>query len=310
MKVYQNWEDIGHKYQNVVVALGNFDGVHLGHQHLIGQMVAKAREIDGTPLVFTFYPHPMAVLKPQSVPPMLLSQEAKQEMIASLGVEVLVKTPFTREFSQMSPEQFARFVLRDSLQARWAFVGYNYSFGYKGMGTSQRLKELGRELGFKVHITPSVTVEGNSVSSTFIRHLMREGDVAEARKYLGYCPWVEGDVILGERRGRTLGFPTANLEIDHRLVVPPRGVYSVKVKVDGDQFLGVTNIGTKPTFHGEGTRQSIEVHLLDFYGDLYGKRIKVFFTRRLRGEKRFASVQELVKQIERDILHARAELLD
>lgn len=310
MKVYQNWEDVGFKYQNIAVALGNFDGVHLGHQHLISDMVSKAREIQGTPTVFTFYPHPMTVLKPQSAPPMLLTQKAKQAMIAALGVKVMIKAGFTRKLSQMSPEDFVVRILHDALRVRWVYVGYNFSFGYKGEGTPDLLKELGRKYSFNVHITPSVSVDGEPVSSTVIRHFMLDGDVSRARKFLGYCPWVEGDVVLGERRGRTLGFPTANLEIDPRIVVPANGVYSVKVKVDDDNFLGVANIGVKPTFHGEMNKRNIEVHLLDFYGNLYGKRIKVFFTKRLREEKRFCSVSELVQQIEQDIIHARAALQD
>ncbi|MTI82849.1 MAG: bifunctional riboflavin kinase/FAD synthetase [Firmicutes bacterium] len=310
MKVYQNWEEVRHKYQNVVMALGNFDGVHLGHQQLIGQMVAKAGEIGGTPLVFTFYPHPMAVLRPESVPPMLLSQEAKQDMIAAMGVEVMVRASFTREFSAMLPEEFVSRILCDALQTRWVFVGYNYSFGYKGQGTPSLLQELGQKHGFNVHITPSVSVDGEAVSSTLIRQHIRNGNIAEARKFLGYCPRFEGNVVLGERRGRTLGFPTANLAIDDRIVIPPKGVYSVKAQVDNDNFLGVANIGTKPTFHGTKNKQNIEVHLLDFFGDLYGKKIKVFFTRHIRSEKRFASVNELVDQIKQDILLARAQSSD
>lgn len=310
MKVYQKWEDVGTEYDNVVVALGNFDGVHLGHQHLISSMVSKAGEVGGTPVVFTFYPHPMTVLKPQSAPPMLLTQRAKQEMIGALGVEVIIRAGFTRELSQMSPEEFVVKILHDALQVRWVYVGYNFTFGFKGEGTPELLESLGEEYGFNVHITPSVLVDGEPVSSTLIRHFILDGDVPRARKFLGYCPWVEGNVVAGERRGRTLGFPTANLEIDPRIVVPANGVYSVKVKVDEDNFLGVANIGVKPTFHGEGNQKNIEVHLLDFYGNLYGKSIKVFFTRRLREEKRFSSVSELVHQIEQDIIHARAQPLD
>lgn len=310
MKVYQSWEDVRDKYQNVVVALGNFDGVHLGHQHLIRNMVSKARGIGGTSFVFTFYPHPRAVLHPQSAPPMLLTQEAKEKMISALGADIMIRANFTRQFSQMSPEEFVSRILINALQVRWVFIGYNYSFGYKGQGTPDLLKELGKKYGFNVHITAPVTVDGDVVSSTLIRHLLREGDISRARKFLGYCPYVEGDVVLGERRGRMLGFPTANLEIDSRIMVPANGVYSVKVQVDDDNFMGVANIGVKPTFHGGNNRRNIEVHLLDFYGNLYGKRIKVFFSRRLREEKRFSSVSELIRQIKQDILHARAEQAD
>lgn len=310
MKVYQGWENIGSKHQNTVVALGNFDGVHSGHQQLISNTVSKAKEIKGTPVVFTFYPHPSVVLKPQNVPLMLLTQSAKQEMIEALGVEVMIKAQFNRELSKMTPEDFVVKILRDALRVRWVFVGYNYTFGFKGEGTPELLQSLGIKHGFNVHIIPSVLVDGKPVSSTLIRHSILEGDVKQARMLLGYYPWIEGEVIAGERRGRTLGFPTANLRIDPGIVVPANGVYSVEVKIDGSIFPGVANIGTKPTFHNESSSRNVEVHLLDFDRDLYGKTIKIFFTNRLREEKRFSSIEELVRQIELDIVHARERQAD
>lgn len=308
--MYQHWEEIRNKFDKIVVALGNFDGVHLGHRRLIGNMVAKAREIGGIPVVFTFYPHPMVILQPSIAPPMLLTQAAKQAMMENLGVGVMIRVNFTHFFSQMEPEEFVVKVLKDALRARWVFVGYNYTFGYKGKGTPELLEQLGKRYGFNVHITPPVTVDGETVSSTLIRQLLDKGDVTRAQKFLGYCPFVEGNVVIGERRGRKLGFPTANLAVEPNIMVPARGVYSVKVEVDGESFLGVANIGVKPTFHVNSNNRTIEVHLLDFYGNLYGKKMKVYFTRRLRGEKKFSSATELVQQIKQDILLARAEQVD
>lgn len=307
MQIYNQWHDLKEKYNNIVVGLGNFDGVHLGHRKLIGDLVERAGQIGGTAAVFTFTPHPMVVLNPEAAPPMLLLPSIKQEMFKALGVEVLILVPFTQEFARISPEDFVQDVLFRHLGVSTVFVGYNYTFGHMGRGTPELLQQMGRELGFGVEVISPVAINGRPVSSTLIRNLISDGDVQEAGKYLGYCPVVEGEVVYGERRGNLLGFPTANVETGSEILVPANGVYSVKVQVDGDIFLGVANIGVKPTFHGNGYARTIEVHLLDFSGDLYGKRIKVFFIRRLREEKRFPSVEQLLEQIRRDICQARSD---
>lgn len=305
MLIYSQWQGIKVKHKNLVVGLGNFDGVHLGHQRLIAELVRMAGEKDGTPAVFTFHPHPLAVLKPENGPPLLLSQESKQLLIARMGVEVLLLIPFDIIFASLSPEDFINNILHEELGAVGVVVGYNYTFGHRGRGTPSLLEEYSSSLGYELRIIPPVTVDGQAVSSTLIRGLLSKGEVAEAAKFLGYYPFMEGQVVVGDRRGTTLGFPTANLEITDNLLIPANGVYSVKVYIDGEIYFGVANIGTKPTFNGSG--RNVEVHLLDFYQDLYGKRIKVNFTRRLRGEKRFSTPSDLVQQIERDILEARQE---
>ncbi|MCL6635350.1 MAG: bifunctional riboflavin kinase/FAD synthetase [Peptococcaceae bacterium] len=305
MFVYHHWHGLKDKHRNMVVGLGNFDGVHLGHQKLISELVELAREVDGTPAVFTFHPHPLAVLSPKNSPPLLLSQESKQKFIARLGVEVLLLVPFDIIFASLSPEDFIKIVLHEELGVRGVVVGYNYTFGHRGQGRPSLLEEQSSLYGYRVKVIPPVMVEGRAVSSTLIRGLLMKGEVAEAARFLGYYPFAEGEVVAGEKRGRALGFPTANLDIDQTLLVPANGVYIAKVYIDGDVYFGVANIGTKPTFQGKA--RNIEVHLLDFYQDLYGKRIKVSFTRRLREEKRFATPADLIKQIEQDILAARAE---
>ncbi len=307
MHIYNTWQGIGKTYKNIYVGLGNFDGLHLGHQRLISDLVNKAKKDSGVPAVFTFYPHPMKVLNPEGAPPMLLSQQAKQKMIAGLGVEVLLLVPFTLDFASLAPEEFITEVLHRELMVRSVFIGYNYTFGKGGKGSPETLAGAGRKLGFGVHVIPPVAIGGTPVSSTLIRNLLGAGEVLEARKYLGYCPFAEGEVVVGEMRGRTLGFPTANIVLDGEILVPANGVYAVEVRVEGDNFLGVANIGVKPTFHGDGMIRNLEVHLLDFYGDLYGKKIKVYFTGRLRDEKRFSSPGELVEQIRIDISRARIE---
>lgn len=307
MQIYSNWHGLKEKYGKMVIGLGNFDGVHLGHRKLIGDLVSRAREVGGTSTVFTFNPHPMAVLNPNGAPPMILSPGIKRRIFAGLGVEVLILVPFTLEFARMSPEDFVDIVLYRHLGVHTVFVGYNYTFGHRGRGTPELLEKMGQSLGFGVEVVSPVTVEGRPVSSTLIRNRLADGDIAGARKFLGYCPVVEGEVVYGERRGNQLGFPTANLGVSPGVLVPANGVYSVKAQVDGDMFLGVANIGVKPTFHGNGYNRTIEVHLLDFAGDIYGRHLQVYFIRRLREEKRFPSVGELVEQIRRDIHQARAD---
>ncbi|OAT85871.1 bifunctional riboflavin kinase/FAD synthetase [Desulfotomaculum copahuensis] len=305
MQVYETWQGIKGKHPRIVVGLGNFDGVHLGHRKLIESLVAAARETGGTPAVFTFYPHPMAVLCPGQAPPLLLTQEAKGRMMNRLGVAVLLRVPFTMEFARLEPQAFIEEVLVDNLGIQAVFAGYNYTFGHRGRGNPELLLEYGRRYSFDVHVVPPVEVDGRVISSTLIRGLLMDGDVAGAKKYLGYTPFVEGTVVAGERRGNTLGFPTANLEPEPDLLLPANGVYAVRVLMDGDSFLGVANVGVKPTFHGNNHRRNVEVHLLDFHGDLYGCWMLVRFERRLRAERRFASPGELVAQIRRDIVQAR-----
>ncbi|MEW6424575.1 MAG: bifunctional riboflavin kinase/FAD synthetase [Bacillota bacterium] len=305
MEVYETWQNIKEKYPRLAVGLGNFDGVHLGHQKLIRELVAAAKKRQGHSLVFTFHPHPTAVLDPKNAPPLLLTREAKEEMIARLGVDVLLRVPFTPEFARTAPEDFIAGVLVAGLGVRVVLVGYNYTFGYQGKGTVALLKEYGERYNYDLHVIPPVVIDGQVVSSTLIRQLVKDGEVAEAAKFLGYFPFVEGVVVAGEKRGTMLGFPTANLEPDAHVLIPANGVYSVRVPVNGDAFLGVANVGVRPTFYGRNSRRNIEVHLLDFQGDLYGKSIQVHFIRRLRGEKRFASPQDLVAQIKQDILKAR-----
>jgi len=302
--IYRHWQGLKHKHNNIVIGLGNFDGVHIGHQKLISEVVNLAREIGGTPAVFTFYPHPMAVLDPENCPPLLLSQEAKQKFIARMGVEVLLLVPFDLEFARLSPEGFISDVLNKELAARGVVVGYNYTFGHCGRGTPDLLKEYADRYQYQLRVVPQVTIGGQVVSSSLIREMLVKGQVAEAAKYLGYYPFIEGQVVVGDRRGGRLGFPTANLNIDQTYLVPANGVYSVKVQVDGEAYLGVANIGFKPTFQGK--ERNIEVHLLDFYQDLYGKHIKVNFIMRLREEKKFTTPSDLIKQIEQDIIQARA----
>ena len=307
MHIYNSWEGLKSKYDNIVVGLGNFDGVHIGHQKLIHELVVLAKKVQGTPVVFTFHPHPLAVLKPESCPPHLLSQECKQDIFTRLGVEVLLTIPFNLKLAGLSPEDFVRKVLCEEIGVRGVVVGYNYTFGHKAQGTPKLLNDLSKTYGYALRVIHPVTVDGQTVSSTAIRNLIKIGDVSGAAKLLGYYPFMSGEVVSGEKRGRKLGFPTANLEIDTEILVPANGVYAAKIDHRDDTYLGLVNIGVKPTFLGK--KRNIEVHLLDFCQDLYGEQIKVNFTRRIREEKKFASPTELIEQIEADVHAARVEWL-
>lgn len=305
MRVYESLTGLKDRYPNITVALGNFDGIHLGHQRLIGEAVAIARRNNGTAAVLTFHPHPMAVLKPELAPPMLLDQEAKRRMMAELGVDILILLPFTLNFAQLSPEEFIKDVLVKQLNVKAIVIGYNYSFGHRGRGNPETIWKYADECCYTLSVIPPVKVGSQVVSSTLIRNKLAEGDVAAAQKLLGYYPFTEGTVVLGDRRGNTLGFPTANIDCPAGMMVPARGVYSVHVDMDGETYLGVANVGTKPTFNGSNQRINIEVHLLDFCGDIYGKKIKVKYVRRLRDERKFSSITDLVNQIQADVQSAR-----
>ncbi|RPF46895.1 riboflavin kinase/FMN adenylyltransferase [Thermodesulfitimonas autotrophica] len=307
MQVLTSYQGLRHSYRKICVGLGNFDGVHLGHQRIIKRLVEYARENQGTAAVFTFEPHPAMVLRPDAAPPLLLAPELKQRLIGSFGVDILLAIPFTREFALLSPEAFIREVLCAEIGVAAVFVGYNYTFGHRGAGTPETLRELGARYGFTVEVIPPVLVGDQPVSSTLIRGLIAAGKVEEAQRYLGYYPVFAGTVVSGAKRGTELGFPTANLEVDSQVLVPANGVYAVKAVVDGEVFLGVANIGVCPTFAGDAPAgRRVEVFLFDFHGDLYGKRLEVSFTRRLREERCFRSVAELVEQIRRDVAAARA----
>lgn len=305
MRVHEDLTGLKDRYSDIFVALGNFDGIHLGHQRLIGEAVASAQRVNGSSAVLTFNPHPLSILRPEFAPPMLLSREAKEHMLYQLGVDVLILLPFTLKFAQLSPEEFIRDILIDKLGIKGIVVGYNYTFGHKGRGTPETLWKHGEEYGYSLNVIPPVKVGGQVVSSSLIRSKLSEGDVNFARKLLGYYPFTEGVVVKGERRGNKLGFPTANIECPEGMVVPCKGVYSVHVEFDGDVYLGVANIGTKPTFNGHNQPTNIEVHLLDFCRNIYGKRIKVNYCRRLRDERKFASISDLVNQIQADVQSAR-----
>lgn len=281
------------------LALGNFDGVHLGHQKLIGECVQSAHEQQGTSAAYIFEPHPAKIIDPAKAPQMLVTAERKAELLETLGLDVLIYTPFTPEVARCSPREFVQSILVDRLQVSRVVVGFNYSFGFRGAGTPELLAQLGQQLGFEVAIMDPVEVNSQVVSSSSIRQAMKKGDLELASKMLGYSPRLTGRVVEGEHRGALLGFPTANLDLPPELAIPGRGVYAGIAQVGQHTFKAVVNIGSKPTFHDEHPL-TIEVHLLGLNESIYGQLVDLVFLQKIRDERRFAGVEELIEQIRRD----------
>jgi riboflavin kinase/FMN adenylyltransferase len=255
--------------------------------------------------VFTFHPHPLKILAPDACPSLITTYEEKVSLLRASGIDLLLMVPFTRRFSEMPAAEFAKKILKEKLGAREIFVGFNFRFGKGREGTVERLRELGRELGFGVNEVQEVAVEGEVVSSTKIRNLIKAGNMEHAARLLGRPYAITGSVGLGDQRGRKLGFPTANVE-PRQEIMPYPGVYAIRVLADGRLYDGVANAGFRPTFDKHDF--CLEAHLFDFLGDLYGKEITVFFISKIRDEKRFDSLEALVEQIQEDARTARAVL--
>ena len=290
-----------HEDHSIYLALGNFDGVHRGHQQLIGATVEKAHQEGELAAAFIFEPHPAQILFPEKAPKMLVNIDAKTRLLEECGIDLLVYSPFTMQIAAWTPEEFVNTILVRKLHVKEVFVGFNYSFGYRGLGTPENLEQLGRQQDFKVNVISPVTIGGELVSSSLVRSFLEQGDVKKAAKMLGYLPFVEGEVIHGEHRGSTIGFPTANVGIEACYIIPGKGVYAAQAMVEGDpkNYQCVINIGSKPTFH-EAFPISIEAHIIDFQQDIYGKRISLHFIDKLRDEKKFASLEGLLEQITKD----------
>jgi len=285
------------------VTVGNFDGVHRGHQALVREAVAGARAASGTSVVLTFDPHPSRVLSPDRAPASLMTLGQKAEVLSGLGVDRLAILPFTRELSEQEPDAFARDVLAGALRARLVVVGSNFRFGRGRAGDVAQLEALGRSLGFAVRGVAPVWHEGAPISSSRVREALARGAVASAADLLGRTYFVDGRVVRGDGRGRTIGVPTANLEAVNE-IRPRAGVYAGRVRTpDGVDRPAAVNIGRRPTY-GQDTL-TLEAHILDFEGDLYGAPLRVAFVERLRDERKFADPEALVAQIRADIAQAR-----
>lgn len=306
MKVFHDLPPGPGPFSRTVVTVGNFDGVHLGHRAILRRVCQRARELDCQPMALTFDPHPVKVLHPESNLPLLTTPAQKIELLRDAGLAAVVVLPFTREFAAIPAREFVRDYFHTRLQAREVVVGHDYCFGHKRQGNIDLLKQMGRDLGFSVQVVWGVEVEDAVVSSSLIRAMLRLGKVAEANRLLGRRYGVMGRVVAGKGRGaKLLGIPTANLVSENDLL-PASGIYAVWVEREGQRLPGVANIGTCPTFNNQ--ELSLEVHLLDFNGDLLGERLQVEFAARLREERRFPSFGELAAQIRADIEEARGVL--
>ncbi|GIW40396.1 MAG: riboflavin biosynthesis protein [Candidatus Binatia bacterium] len=305
MRLVRGLHRVPEEARRRVVTIGNFDGVHLGHREICRVVSERAKEYAADSLALTFYPHPLAVLAPEKAPELLLRFSDRLRLLFEAGIEVVVAQRFTREFSRIPAEEFVRRHLVEKLGAVHVVVGHNVRFGRDRRGDGNLLRECGAKLGFSVDVVGPVRVGETVVSSTTIRKAVLDGDMDRARALLGRPYFVRGRVVHGTGRGRTLGYPTANLFTTWRLL-PPNGVYAVLVTAEGVACRGIANLGVRPTFGG--VERSLEAHLFDFRGDLYGKRLRVAFVRRLREERRFESPEALRRQIDRDAELARRVL--
>ncbi len=294
-----------------VVTLGSFDGVHRGHQVLITKAVDAARE-RGVPAVgYTFHPHPASVIAPDRSPPTLMGIEERAFTMGRYGLDFILVEPFDAAFSRVTADEFIAEYLVDRLHPRHVVVGFNFAYGRGRGGDPNHLRTAGERFGFDVEVVEAVAAEGEVASSTAIRTYIEDGNLNDARRLLGRDPVLTGTVVPGDQRGRTLGFPTANLDLDATLV-PAYGVYSSRVAIlepDGEPeavYDGVTNIGHRPTF--DGRTVSAETFLLDYQGDLYGRRLRVSLVERLRNEQKFSGIDALRAQLGRDVEAARDSL--
>ncbi len=293
-----------------VLTIGNFDGLHVGHRAIMKTVLGRARDLGGEAVVFTFEPHPRKVLQPDSAPRLLTTLDQKLELLEEMGIDVVIVEPFDREFAELEPKTFVGEYIHRRIRPMEVYVGYDFHFGRDREGSMRLLTETGPRLGFSVTIFPEVTIDGRDVNSTRIRELVGQGEVVEAGRLLGRPFRVRGTVVAGQRRGRTLGFPTANLAPQNE-VLPEAGVYAgwTRFVDEGDPSRGsevptVTNVGMRPTF-GDGMGFVAEAHLIDFEGDVYGRCIDLSFERRLRAEKKFDGPDALKEQIQRDVAEAR-----
>lgn len=306
MKIVSNIDDYHNKSGCAALTLGNFDGVHLGHRAIFRRLVDIARKEGCVSIVCTFTPHPLKVLVPEKAPLLLNTSDEKRRLIAASHVDFLAELPFTDKLSSLSPEEFVDQILVQKFQVQHLLVGYDYHFGKNRSGNAEFLKEYGMYRGIQVEVLRPVGADGRPFSSTRVRDKLLRGDVSGVIQLLGRQYNLEGRVDAGEQRGRLMGFPTANLVTDKELLPAP-GVYVVKVRHNLQEYGGVVNIGTRPTF--DGGHSSIEVHLLDFTGDLYGQKIRIYFIERLREERKFPDMETLADAIAEDVLAARQILI-
>ncbi len=301
MKIFHG-TDNANILRSTVLTLGVFDGLHLGHQKIIQKVVSRAKAVGAVPTVITFDPHPRAVLYPENAPPLLQTLDQRLSNFEVLGIEQAIVIRFNQEFASQDAEVFLRDIVHERLQAKEVFLGRGFAFGKNRGGNIELLKKISAELEFYADEVPEITVRGQRISSSKIRELLAVGKINFARRMLGRPYGVEGQIIHGDQRGRTIGFPTANLKPRNR-VIPKYGVYATANLIDGKWRRSITNVGVRPTFAGD-KEPSIESYIFDFDGDLYGNVLRVRFLHRIRDERKFSGIEELKNQIEKDTRRA------
>lgn len=306
MQVYKGMAELPAPPPGAVVTIGNFDGVHVGHQEILGRVAAHAVRIGGTPVAITFRPHPAFVLRPSDAPLLINSYEEKLELLLRYGMSLVVEQPFSREFSNTTPDQFVSQLLVRGLDARALYLGYDFAFGKERAGSVETIRRLAEARGMELHVVPPHKVEGIPVSSSLIRRSLEEGALPFVNQCLGRPFFLRGLVWRGEGRGRTIGVPTANLRTEQRKY-PRVGVYATRTRWRDHWYPSVSNVGYNPTFKGDGTDLplKIETHLFDFNADMYGDEIQVDFHHFIRPEVKFDGVPALLAQIAEDSRRAR-----
>jgi riboflavin kinase/FMN adenylyltransferase len=307
MKIIHAANELKAEGKKICLAIGVFDGVHLGHQQIIRQTISDSRQHDAIAVVLTFDRHPNSIVAPDKVPPLIYSLPQKLRAIKSLGTDALLLIQFDKKFSEQTAEEFIRSLARDFGKVHSVCVGADFVFGHKRSGNVELLKKLGEELIFSVHGLAAVSLDGQVVSSTRIRETIRAGEFDAASQMLGRTYAISGKVVEGDRLGHKLGFPTANLDATN-LILPPNGVYSGCTKLNGQFYRIALNIGLRPTVASGKPELRVEAHLLDFSGDLYGRELEVEMGEKLRDEKKFSSATELREQITRDIAAVRLHI--
>jgi riboflavin kinase / FMN adenylyltransferase len=302
MEMIRSEKDLNRSFRNPVLTIGNFDGVHLGHQAIFRRVLEKSAEISGESIVYTFDPHPVEILAPERKPLLITPLEERLRLIEEQGIDVTICAPFTENFASQHPEDFVKNILYDQIKIRHIFVGHDFTFGRNRRGNIALLIEQGRKWGFQAERVEAVRLEGKVISSSRIRELVARGETEEAARLLGRPYALFGKVIHGHGRGsRKLGFPTANLNPTGQLFPKP-GIYAVRAVVAEQRHAGVANLGWNPTF--QDRKFSIEIHILNFNRDIYGEDLRVEFVRRLRDETTFRGAEELIAQIRKDVAQA------
>ncbi|KUK10526.1 MAG: Riboflavin biosynthesis protein RibF [Clostridia bacterium 41_269] len=288
------------------IALGNFDGVHRGHKKIINTMVKDAKNSRAKSIVVTFNPHPGKILS-NKYTKLITTNHAKAKLISALNIDVLVFFPFNKKIAEIQSDEFIKNILVKIFNPSCVYVGYNYTFGSGGIGTAELLKNYGQKYNFDVKIFSPVCLNSQPISSTLIRKFIAVGEIYKAKECLGYWPFIHGKVVVGDRLGRKIGFPTANLHIQDDILLPPNGVYAGMVSIDNKKYIGVANIGVRPTVTDENNVR-VEIHVVNFDGNLYGKSICFSFRNKIRDEKKFKNLEELKEQIKKDIEVATTKL--